>query len=76
MTCHFSAGNKLNNNKATINKITICLLINKKEILISELNIPSVIAIFFYLFCTKEDIILTAPKYVHVGYLEIFCISC
>lgn len=38
MTCHFSAGNKLNNNKATINKITICLLINKREILISELN--------------------------------------
>lgn len=38
MTCHFSAGNKLNNNRATINKITICLLINKREILISELN--------------------------------------
>lgn len=29
----------MNNNKATINKITIYLLINKREILISELNI-------------------------------------
>lgn len=51
MICYFFVGNKLNNNKVTINKIIICLLINKREILISELNI-----LIFYLLSLDEKL--------------------
>lgn len=51
MICYFFVGNKLNNNKVMINKIIICLLINKREILISELNI-----LIFYLLSLDEKL--------------------